>query len=246
MTYQELMALTDEQRYAHNVYHRWDHQANYRKLAMLYGRVAVRQDADIASYCRSPVLDIGSGYGFFACHLRNEGLSVLSIDTNDELRDLAYRWYGITVWPHDAHALPFEDGSYDTVVFREVAEHLDCERAFAEAARVSSRRIIVFQSHLSLPVRTARWLSGHTELHTQHLDDYRGMLYRLGHSRQTVMFRDTIALPLSGGLLTMQRIVRRLEGPILRWDERLTRLARRCHVDHLVCWRFLLCADKLS
>lgn len=245
MTYQELMALSEDERYAHNVYHRWDHQANYRKLAMLYGRLAVRQDADIASYCRSPVLDIGAGYGFFARHLKDTGFSVTAIDPNNELRQLAQQWYGVSVWPYDAHALPFDAGSYDTVVFREVVEHLDCERAFAEAARVSSRRIIVFQSHLSLPVRAARWLSGHTELHTQHLDDYRALLYRLGHSVQRVVYRDTLALPLSGGLLTMQRIVRRAESAILRWDERLTRLARRCHVDHLVCWRFLLCADKL-
>lgn len=44
----------------------------------------------------------------------------------------------------DAHNLPFEDGSYDTVVLAEILEHLrDPEQALREAVRVARQRVLV-------------------------------------------------------------------------------------------------------
>lgn len=247
LSYREIMALSEEERYEHNVYHRWDHAANRRKLSQLYMLIAEAQDREILHAVEGRrVLDVGAGYGFLARRLIDAGFSLTAIDPNEELVGLAHDWFGVEVMRHDIHELPFPAGSFDTTVFREAVEHLDCQRAFEEAARVTREKIIIFQTHLSPAVRLARRLSGHEELRPEGLAYYQDLLRKLGYTRQTVTFHDVLALPISGGTLTPQLVphVPALERFLVRLDDAATRIARVCRVERLVCWRFLLQAKK--
>jgi SAM-dependent methyltransferase len=247
LTYRELLALTEEERYEHDVYHRWDHAANRRKLHRLYGLVAARQDDAIIGTIRGRrVLDVGSGYGFFADRLRRRGFTVTAVERNEDLINLAKSWYGVSALRADVHELPFRAAQFDTAVFRESVEHLDCERAFAEVDRIATRAIVLFQSHLSPVVGISRRLSGHEELRPEPLEYYQGLLERLGYTRQTVQFRDVFALPLSGGALTGQWLppFAALESATVALDEATNRLLGVLGLQRALCWRYVLCAEK--
>jgi SAM-dependent methyltransferase len=247
LTYRELMALSEEERYEHSVYHRWDNPANHRKLQRLYGLVAEREDAEIIRAIRGRrVLDVGSGYGFFARRLLDHGFHVTTIDPNQTMIECAKQWYDVEVLPHDAHDLPYRSGSFDTVVFREAVEHLDCERVFEEAERVGAGTIVIFQTHLSPIVQWCRSMAGHDELFPEGLEYFQDLLHRRGYTQQSVSFRDVFALPLSGGTLTPQRVpaVGAIERLVVRLDTLANRLVHMARVQRLFCWRFLLQARK--
>jgi SAM-dependent methyltransferase len=247
LTYRELLALSDEERYALDVYHRWDDAANRRKLAGLYGRLAARQDADIIAAIRGRrVLDVGAGYGFFAHRLAERGFDVTALEPNQDLIALAKAWYGLDLVRGDIHDLDFPPEHFDSVIFREAVEHLDCARAFEQADRVARQAIIVFQTHLSPAVELCRRLSGHEELRPERLDYYEGLLRRLGYTRLTVTFRDVFALPLSGGTLTRSLVPGwpGLERAVIALDDAANRALRACRLQRLFCWRFLLVAEK--
>lgn len=246
-TYRELLALSEEERYEFEVYHRWDDAANRRKLGGLYGLLAADQDDEIIAAIRGrSVLDIGAGYGFFARRLLDRGFDVTGLEPNQQLIDLAKAWYDIDLVRGDVHELDSPPGRFDTVVFREAVEHLDCERAFAEADRVVSRAIIVFQTHLSPVVNLCRRASGHEELRPEHLEYYADLLRRLGYTRQSVTFRDVFAIPLSGGTLTRPLVPhwRPLERAVVGLDAAANRVLHLLRLERLFCWRFLLVAEK--
>ena len=249
LNYREIMALSEEERYEHNVYHRWDNAANQRKLGRLYGMVAEKEDAEIvAAISGRRVLDVGAGYGFFARRLIDHGFEVTAIDPNQELCQLARQWYGVEVLRHDIHEMPFPAGSFNTVIFRESVEHLDCFQAFREADRLVTNSVLIFQTHLSPAVRLSRLLAGHEELRPEGLEYYQDLLRQLGYSHQEVTFRDIFALPLSGGTLTQQLVppIRLVENLVVSLDEWVNRLVHSFRTERLFCWRFLLRAQKPS
>lgn len=249
LTYREIMALSEEERYEYNVYHRWDNAANRRKLGRLYGLVAEKEDADIlAAISGRRVLDVGAGYGFFARRLIDHGFEVTAIDPNQELCRLARQWYGVDVLRNDIHEMPFPACSFDTVIFRESVEHLDCAQAFREADRLVTKAILIFQTHLSPAVRLSRLLAGHEELRPEGLEYYQDLLGQLGYTQQQVTFRDIFALPLSGGTLTPQLVppIPLIENLIVAFDNSVSRLMHLLGMERLFCWRFLLRAQKPS
>jgi len=90
------------------------------------------------------VLDLGGGRGTTACHLaRTHGCAVVGIDVSQEMVEAAQRRVRaeglerlVTFRQADAHALPFEDRSFDVVLVECVTTLLDKERALRELRRV--------------------------------------------------------------------------------------------------------------
>ncbi len=88
------------------------------------------------------ILDIGTGPGFFAINLALAGHEVTAVDVTEEM--LAYakknaESYGAKVnfVLHRGEFLPFEDGSFDLIVSRNVVWNLEYpQQALAEWARV--------------------------------------------------------------------------------------------------------------
>lgn len=95
---------------------------------------------------RLRILDVGTGPGFFAINLAMEGHEVTAVDCTQGMLDKAAenaRNYGVSV--HfalaSAHELPFEEGSFDLVVSRNVVWNLeDPEAALAEWSRVLDQK----------------------------------------------------------------------------------------------------------
>jgi len=109
------------------------------------GLVSTRK---LAELCRidstKKVLIVGCGTGFSACYLaRKIGCEVVGIDiaelSIEKAKERAGR-QGVSVRVEfrvgDAHALPFEAGTFDAVITEFVSQFLDRGRAFKEFARV--------------------------------------------------------------------------------------------------------------
>src|SRR5438093_49170 len=88
------------------------------------------------------VLDLGCGFGAYSCVLAGEGWKCVGCDINiDYLRAAALK--GLPVVGADS-ALPFLDGSFDTVLIFEVLEHVaDVEKVLREAFRVARKNVLI-------------------------------------------------------------------------------------------------------
>ena len=89
--------------------------------------------------CKS-VLDIGAGTGCFTAFLHNEGYNVIGID-NYQLRWSETKRVAppeVDLRVGDAHALPFDDESFDAAVLISVIEHIPSNTIFCE--RRNSRK----------------------------------------------------------------------------------------------------------
>jgi ubiquinone/menaquinone biosynthesis C-methylase UbiE len=88
------------------------------------------------------VLDVASGPGYVAATAAERGASVVGMDIAEAMISLARRLHPQLEFRHgNAEALPFDDGSFDSVVGNFVMLHLGHpERAAAEFARVLAPR----------------------------------------------------------------------------------------------------------
>ena len=87
-----------------------------------------------ADLSRADVLDIGTGAGVIASDISRQAKSVTSTDMNDERRVKdGYKFVQV-----NDESLPFEDASFDVVVYNHVVEHVpDQQKHLDEIARVT-------------------------------------------------------------------------------------------------------------
>lgn len=94
---------------------------------------------------RLHILDVGTGPGFFAINLSLAGHQVAAVDLTQGMLDWAEKnakHYGAEIQFKQAnvHELPFEDGTFDLVVSRNVVWNLEePEKALKEWTRVLSK-----------------------------------------------------------------------------------------------------------
>lgn len=87
------------------------------------------------------ILDIGTGSGGLANYLKNKDFDVTSVDVVDKTIH-----QHITPVIYDGQKLPFDDHSFDTSMLITVLHHCpNPEQVFAEAVRVSNRKIIILE-----------------------------------------------------------------------------------------------------
>ena len=104
--------------------------AEYARLG--HGRLAAaRFVIEAAGTLRGPALDVGTGKGLLAIELARQGLEVVSIDVDDQERELAGLLADeaglasrITFEHGDAAKLPYEDGQFGCVAMMDVLHHL--------------------------------------------------------------------------------------------------------------------------
>ncbi len=242
----ELRNLSEEEKYALDIYHRVDSALCWRNLTGLYGTVAREQNALIARCVEgSNVLDVGSGFGLLSRQLLDGGFDVVSLEPCQESRALSAEWYGVHAVDGDIHSSGFPDKSFDTVILREVVEHLDVTRALSEACRLARSAVVVFQrSTLNLFLRVSRHLVRHRELHAVPVGNLQAILRSCGFSRQEVWYSDVLAFPLSGGYLRPQLVPRwgGAYSAVLSVDRGLARGLHLLRLERFFCWRYVLTA----
>ncbi len=122
-----------------------DSEPDPAKLAYLQAEIRGRR-----------VLDVACGPGVYAEALARGGRDVVGVDySSGLLRAAGSRFAGFRCACAAAHALPFRDGSADTVLLLSVLEHGDDLALLREAARVARERVIV-QVPLAEPPFLAR------------------------------------------------------------------------------------------
>jgi SAM-dependent methyltransferase len=242
--------IPDEERlYQLNIYHRTNDAFSLHQLQSLYGRVNEDQDRTIIGYIYGrSVLDVGAGYGTLAKRLQDSGFETCPIEPNSNMREKAWDWYGLEELPISIYETPFDENSFDTVILRECVEHLDMPRVMREIRRICRRRVLIFQTNLNPYIASIRMVLGHKEYNPQDLQYYSRCLKEFGFSKQTTLYRDIFAFPLSGGYISRQLVPHHpgIEGTVLELDNILTRFTDRMGLTRYLSWRFLLQADRSS
>ena len=239
--------MTEEDLYRLNIYHSSDENHSKKQLHSLYGLVNEDQDRLIISTVHgNRVLDVGAGYGTLSRRLRDAGFAITAIEPNPHTREIAKKWNDINELPYGIYETPFEDNYFDTVILRECVEHLDIPAAMGEISRICKRRVLIFQTNLNPLIMLARKRIGHEEFNPQKLPYYQIQLVNAGFKTQTVIFRDPLAFPLSGGYHARQLVPRypSVEHAVLSLDKMITRMFFIPKVASLFCWRYLLISDK--
>jgi ubiquinone/menaquinone biosynthesis C-methylase UbiE len=109
-----------------------------RVLANMIGRIHGRS-----------ILDVGTGTGRAAVLMARGGANVTGVDASEEMLAVARRraadeMLNVTFMRGDAHALAFDDRSFDAVVCFRVLMHVpDWRRCLAELCRAANR-VVVF------------------------------------------------------------------------------------------------------
>lgn len=243
----DVTKLTEEQKYELEIYHKTDSNFDHLKLQSFYGRVAREQNLYIAGKVTGKkVLDAGAGYGFLTRILLDAGFEVVAIDPNEECCQLAKQWYDVDVLREEIYNVKFPDQYFDTVILREVVEHLDFERALEEINRITARELIIFQSNLNLILQVSRFITRHKEFNERNMDYYVYMLENAGYTVDKVSYRDTIGFPLSGGFVTRQWFPenRLLQNWLMKADDLLNRFLKITRLQRFFCWRFMIRASK--
>ena len=243
------MTIDRRQAIQDNIIHDEDHERNRLKLKGLYGRVADEQNRLIVGYCTGHrVLDVGAGYGNLTGAALEAGLECVGIEIDEEKIRCARQWFGVDLQNRDIHQSGFEDGAFDTVIFREVIRHLRLEEVLLAAARIASKRIVIFQANPVWLLRLANHLAGHRE-HTEHTPS--GIVVaveRAGFKCRKAIYTDPLAFPLSGGYIGPQLAPRWnwFYRIILGMDRCMRRMVRMLGLGPYLCYRVLIVADKIA
>jgi ubiquinone/menaquinone biosynthesis C-methylase UbiE len=130
----------------------WDQYANAQPISMAslaHEPVQLMRLRRIARRCVGTVLDVGAADGYGAWLISVNGHDVTVVDISATRVERAEEEFGLSGHVADACALPFDDGSFDTVILGEILEHLENPGlAIGEAVRVARERVII-----SLPLR---------------------------------------------------------------------------------------------
>ncbi len=94
------------------------------------------------------VLDVASGTGILGKTLAPSGAQVVGLDYTPAMMESSRAYYSDLVLG-DAHAMPFEEASFDAVVCRQGIQFMDAPRAVGEMARVVKPGGRVVLMHLS-------------------------------------------------------------------------------------------------
>ena len=243
--------LSEDDKVRLGIYHTLDHEFVRRQLQhdCLCGKVRIRQDRAIAdAVLGTRVLDVGSGYGTLTRALRQRGLHVTALEPHKETRDLARDWFGVDSSADDVYSVSLEPGSIDTVIFRESVEHLDMELALARLTGLAVQRVLIFQSNLNWMLKLTRAWLGHEEFNPKPRLYYEQALARHGLTVKSVIHRDFVAFPLSGGFLLKQRFphVSGAEDLLVAVDEVIGSALDTIGLGPLTCWRYLIVADNAN
>lgn len=115
-----------------------------------------RHDMAVALTPKGSVLDVGCGDGLLLQMLKERGIEAQGVDISDVAVDVCTK-KGFTVQQNDftTDALPFGEGTFDTVIALDVLEHVyNPENLLSEMNRVAKSVVVISVPNFgSLPAR---------------------------------------------------------------------------------------------
>jgi SAM-dependent methyltransferase len=96
----------------------------------------------IADSLHPPVLVVGAGQGLIVAELRERGLQCEGVDLSPEMIRYARLRRGITLVEADARAMPFEKGSYQTIIYATGVIDFIGDEAVIRAILQEGRRVL--------------------------------------------------------------------------------------------------------
>lgn len=217
-----------------------------RRMSGLYGRVFARQADDIlAQVVGKTVLDVGAASGYLSFRLREAGFQPTAIDVVCDSFEFASRQYGVAIERRDVRDSKFPDKAFDCTVMKEVVFHLDLDRCLPEIARITGRRLIIFQGTTNPLLSLGRAVLRHREHNRRSLAHYRQVLRKHGWRIVHLGFHDPLAFYFSGGVVgpVLWPPWKPLCGLLVRADALLNRALGACRLGPWACSRFLLVAE---
>ena len=212
-----------------------------------FGKVLIDWSKDITRLVEGKrVLDIGCGYGFLVNALSDKGFQARGIDISKDAIDVGKDIFtGINLSIDNAYRLPFEDNSFDTVIFHESMHHLDYEKAIREADRVCSGPLVVFDPNPNFMVKMCRKLVKHQDEEAP-LPQVIKALNNCGYKLEYLKLRDVFAMPLSGGFVGPKLCpdIQFLHKVLIKMDHFICAVLRLLFLQKFFCWRYLIKARK--
>ena len=160
--------------------------------SMEYDERLERDRGLVSRYIVGRVLDVGGGSGSLSRHYDG---SYVCIDSNAVAISLCVS-AGIECKLGDARELPYDDNSFDTVVFCHSLEHIDdIWRAISEGERVASRRILIV-----LPLNSSRDRSHEHEFTLDDLDRFVGYDRIVVDDNTVILIKDKVSKGIVAGI----------------------------------------------
>jgi SAM-dependent methyltransferase len=223
------------------------HENRYLELVdrfnRFYGRVAKDQNESILQHISgATLLEVGCGFGQFVKQADTQ-IRAFGIDHDIDALRTGRKVFDIDLALSDSYSLCFRNQSIDTIVLRETAHHLDMHKALPEFARVSTKKLVIFEPNINFFVRLARKIIRHRDYEAP-LKVLVRVLEDNGYEVQNVSFRDVLAFPLSGGLVGYELVphIKWLERFILEFDHLLVKVLKYVGIERYFCWRYLIVA----
>jgi SAM-dependent methyltransferase len=227
-----------------------------RRLKLFWGAVDKKMIRSFVPYLKGKeILDIGCGNGSTTDYInKNTDFSCTGIDDDTEAITNAKR-----LFPRNnfvlgkGERLPFDDGSFDTIILRDTIHHIweegDFEKAAAEIARVAKpdARLIIYDPNVNFVLRTLRRMSGHKDASCTFQTAVE-LLPRLGFKMTKKQFNTLFSLPLSGGYVWYNFV------PNINWlynfvlfSERVgEKIINGLGLGRSLCMRYLIIAERTN
>ena len=224
----------------------------HKRLQRFWGKVDRKHIDVIQRFLRGPkLLDIGSGYGTTTAQLTAAGFDCVGVDYDQQSIQFARMQFPNCKYRQaNAEDLPFDDGTFDTIVLRDALHHLYGEANFAkvksEIVRVAKprSRIIFFDPNVNSMLRLMRLLSAHRDEECQY-ETARNIMRELGYSVIHSSFNTVYSLPLSGGYVGIDFTpnLDLIHSCILESEKLAETAIRKLGLERFLCWRYLIVGD---
>lgn len=201
------------------------------------------------------ILDLGCGYGSTTNIInRTAGKKCIGVDFDQSALEIANRLFPGNTYIHaNAEALPFENGTFDTIILRDSLHHLYGESNFRkvhlEIDRVSHDEtiLIIYEPNINLILKIIRFLASHKDAQCPFPRAIE-IMKDLGYTEITVTFNTLWSLPLSGGYVGINFVpnIEFIFRMILKSEILTEKIICHMGLGRVLCLRYLIAGKKGS
>jgi len=224
-----------------------------KRLKQFWGQVDRKHIESFTKYLTGPnVLDMGCGLGTTTAYITSKGFNCIGIDYDAGTIEYCQKTY-----PHcnfqvaNAESLPFEDGSFDTIILRDALHHFygeaDFDKVSKEILRVSksNARIIFFDPNVNFILKTMRKISAHNDQECNY-ETAIAIMQQMNCKIIHKGFNTVYSLPLSGGYVGLNFIpdIKFIQNIVLYSEGFFEKLINMTGLGRQLCWRYLIVGQR--